>query len=218
MVILRTSSLAVFAFLFATALALTPNSRGNPVRHGVPETVSSAARRSVLVTLPAASLFGMGQAVALADTGAEVRGTAVTPFNGLAFQYRGSDFAGLKASDIDEPSVSYNEFMQRLKAGEVKFVEFLAPDGDKAYATFLDKDGKPQQPIRIGEGKHKDCANGVGKSPSDFGISNYSCFCLGYPIEQHDGYSSPAFAIRAVKNANVPYRFSVPALAKVGKK
>ena len=36
----------------------------------------------------------------------------------------------------------------------------------------------------------------------------------GYPIEQHDGYSSPAFAIRTVKNANVPYKFVVPALAK----
>ena len=63
------------------------------------------------------------------------------------------------------------------------FVEFLAPDGDVAYATF--KDG--EQKIRIGE---------------------------GYPIEQHDGYSSPLFCVRAVKNAGVPYKFTVKGLAK----
>ena len=167
MTILRSATLAVLTSFLATALALTPNNSRSSVRHDAataksPEAALSAARRSVLMTLPVASLFGMGSTVALADTGAEVRGTAVTPFNGLAFQYRGSDFGGLKAADIDEPSVSYIDFMQRLKAGEVKFVEFLAPDGDKAYATFLDKDGKPQQPIRIGEGKHKsDSAKGA---------------------------------------------------------
>jgi len=112
-----------------------------------------------------------------------VRGIDVTPFNGLAFQYRGSDFAGLKADEINEPSISYREFMEKLKSGEVEFVEFMAPDGDAAYVTLKSKSGAP--PIRIGE---------------------------GYPIEQHDGYSSPAFAVRAVKNANVPYKFTVPAL------
>ena len=105
------------------------------------------------MTWSVAALVGAGATSANADTGAEVRGTSVTPFNGLAFQYRGSEFGGLQASEIDEPSVSYNDFMQRLKAGEVKFVEFLAPDGDKAYATFLGQEGKPQAPIRIGEGK-----------------------------------------------------------------
>jgi hypothetical protein len=53
----------------------------------------------------------------------------------------------------------------------------MAPDGDAAYATFKEGNGKP---IRIGE---------------------------GYPIEQHDGWSSPAFAVRIVKDANVPYKF-----------
>jgi hypothetical protein len=31
-------------------------------------------------------------------------------------------------------------------------------------------------------------------------------------VEQHDGWSSPAFAVRAVKNAGVSYKFTVPAL------
>jgi hypothetical protein len=119
---------------------------------------------------------------ARADTGAEVRGTPLTPFNGLAFQYRGSEFGGLTSSELSEPSISYADFMTKLKAGEVELVEFLAPDGDAAYATF-----KNQPPIRIGE---------------------------GYPVEQHDGWSSPAFAVRAVKNAGIPFKFIVPALQK----
>ncbi len=125
--------------------------------------------------------------VAGADTGAEVRGTPVNAFNGLAFQYRGSDFNGLTASDINEPSISYPEFVSKLKSGDVLLVEFYAPDGDVAYATLKSNSNNNGNRIRIGE---------------------------GYPIEQHDGYSSPAFAIRTVKNANVPYKFVVPALAK----
>jgi hypothetical protein len=84
----------------------------------------------------------------MADTGVEVRGTPITPFNGLIFNYRGNNFGGLKASDIDEPSIPYLDFVQRLKAGEVEFVEFLAPNGDAAYVTFKGKSGA----IRVGEG------------------------------------------------------------------
>ena len=105
-------------------------------------------------------------------------------FNGLIFNYRGGDFNGLPATEINEPSVSYSEFNEKLKSSQVAFVEFLAPDGDVAYVTFKDSDGKK---VRIGE---------------------------GYPIEQHDGYSSPMFCVRAVKNAGVPYKFVVPALMK----
>jgi hypothetical protein len=109
----------------------------------------------------------------------------ITPFNGLIFNYRGSDYGGLDASTLNEASVSYKEFAERLVKGEVKFVEFMAPDGDAAYVTF--KGGEASsKPIRIGE---------------------------GYPIEQHDGWSSPAFVVRTVKNYNVPYKFTVPGLA-----
>lgn len=141
----------------------------------------SETRRSLFVTA-GALLTASVAAKAGADTGAEVRGTELTPFNGLAFQYRGSEFGGLTAADVDEPSVPYAEFMEKMKAGGVESVEFLAPDGDVAYAIFKSGNGKQ---IRIGE---------------------------GYPVEQHDGWSSPAFAVRAVKNAGVPYKFTVPAL------
>jgi hypothetical protein len=140
---------------------------------------ASALVTSAVVLLPSLE--------ANADTGAEVRGTKLTPLNGLAFQYRGADYGGLTAAEIDEPSISYADFMVKLKAGEVELVEFLAPDGDAAYATFKAKAGGAgkESPIRIGE---------------------------GYPVEQHDGWSSPAFAVRAVKNAGVSYKFTVPAL------
>ena len=143
------------AQLLTGALALAPHGRPSPTNSRLLPVAAAtvATRRSVLRGVAAAFVA----APALADTGAEVRGTAVTPFNGLAFQYRGSDFGGLKSSDLDEPSVSYGDFMQRLKAGEVKFVEFLAPDGDMAYATFVTQDGKTEQPIRIGEGECKGC-------------------------------------------------------------
>ena len=153
----------------------------------------SENRRSLFVTVTASALATSAVVLlpsleAKADTGAEVRGTKLTPLNGLAFQYRGADYGGLTAAEINEPSISYADFMVKLKAGEVELVEFLAPDGDTAYATFKAKTGAgagKESPIRIGE---------------------------GYPVEQHDGYSSPAFAVRAVKNAGVAYKFTVPAL------
>ena len=142
-------------------------------------------RRSLLTT--AAASFLTLSSPALAET-AEVRGTKITPFNSLMFQYRGSDFGGLDDADIQGPSISYADFISKMKAGEIDRVEFQAPDGDVAYCFFKDK--ADQAPIRIGS---------------------------GYPIEQHDGYSSPLFAVRAVKNAGVPYKFVVPALAKINK-
>jgi hypothetical protein len=77
----------------------------------------------------------------------------VTPFNGLIFNYRGFEYGGLSAEDVvvaakNEPTISYQEFMDKLKSGNVEFVEFLAPDGDSAYATFMGNN----KPIRIGEG------------------------------------------------------------------
>lgn len=159
---------------------LVPESSNLSRRSFVSEFVACGAISGFLLSRPIDN-------VAMADTGAEVRGTPVNAFNGLAFQYRGSEFNGLTASEINEPSISYQEFVSKLKTGDVLFVEFYAPDGDVAYATLKSTSNNQSNKIRIGE---------------------------GYPIEQHDGYSSPAFAIRTVKNANIPYKFVVPALAK----
>jgi hypothetical protein len=110
-------------------------------------------------------------------------------FSHKFLSFIGGDFGGLDASTLNEPSIPYIEFCEKLKEGKVSFVEFLAPDGDAAYVTFKPNEGDSEspKPIRIGE---------------------------GYPIEQHDGYSSPMFVVRTVKNFNIPYKFTVPGLAK----
>jgi hypothetical protein len=147
-----------------------------------PVVSEDASRRSLLLNsgIAAAALVGASRP-AMADD--EIK---IDVFNGLIFNYRGNGFNGLDASTLDEPSIPFLEFGARLQKGEVEFVEFLAPDGDAAYATFK-TDGEAEAPIRIGE---------------------------GFPIEQHDGYSSPAFVVRALKNYNVSYKFTVPGLEK----
>jgi hypothetical protein len=184
-------SFAAAGFAGAAFIVPRPNHPNDP-----PETdVLPNGRRALLQTAWTAaataattaafsSVLGVAPAQA-ADTGAQVRGTPVNAFNGLTFQYRGNDFNGLRATDLEEPSISYRDFCEELKTGRVVLVEFLAPNGDVAYATTTLTNGS-QQRIRIGE---------------------------GYPIERHDGYSSPAFAIRTVQNAGVPYKFVVPSLA-----
>ena len=62
------------------------------------------------------------------------------------------------AGNIKEPSVSYSDFLTKLNSDQVSFVEFLAPNGDVAYATFKQSTGDGSsssgnmEPIRIGEG------------------------------------------------------------------
>jgi len=72
-----------------------------------------------------AAIGGLTSAVAQAAQEKETRqGIEVTPFNGLIFNYRNSNFGGLDAKDLDEPSISYAEFCEKLKQDEVEFVEF----------------------------------------------------------------------------------------------
>jgi len=67
--------------------------------------------------------------------------------------------------------------------------------GDVAYVTFKGGKGKDSKnakgPIRIGQ---------------------------GYPINKKGSWSSPDYVIRSVSNFGVPYKFTVPALAKYNKK
>ena len=169
--IISTVLLAFLTILVVDGLATTNNNGRR------------AFMKSVVAIGGSAALTGVSPA--FAEQAQETRqGNEVNAFNGLAFNYRGGEFGGLDATTLEEPTVTYKDFNEKMKAGDVTFVEFLAPDGDVAYATFKDDDkGK----IRIGE---------------------------GYPIEQHDGYSSPMFCIKAVKKAGVPYKFTVKGLEK----
>jgi len=150
------------------------------------------SRRSVVSLLTSNIVAVAGRSVlfpAAARAEAETMergGVKLTPFNSLAFNYRGGESPTVDASTLNEPSVSYAEFLEKLNANQVTFVEFLAPNGDAAYATFKSEDSNNSKPIRIGE---------------------------GYPIEDPEGWSSPAFVIKAVAKAGVPYKFVVPGLS-----
>lgn len=104
------------------------------------------------------------------------------------FNHTGGGSPTLDASSLNEASIPYSEFLEKLNSDQVAFVEFLAPNGDAAYATFKstgEGSSDTTRPIRIGE---------------------------GYPIEDPEGWSSPAFVIKAVAKKGVPYKFVVPGL------
>mmetsp|Transcript_16765 Transcript_16765/g.35209 ORF Transcript_16765/g.35209 Transcript_16765/m.35209 type:complete len:208 (-) Transcript_16765:344-967(-) len=155
---------------------------------------NSLNRRAVLSKILTTTVASTGaaslipsQAFAEAET-MERGGVPLTPFNSLAFNYRGGGSPTLDANTLNEPSVSYSEFLEKLNADQVSYVEFLAPNGDAAYVTFkASETGKDVKPVRIGE---------------------------GYPLEDPEGWSSPAFVVKAVAKKGVPYKFVVPGLTK----
>jgi len=111
-------------------------------------------------------------------------GIKLTPFNSLAFNYREGQSPTIDSSTLNnEPSITYIDFLSRLDAGTITYVEFLAPYGNVAYATYKEEITSSRK--RIGE---------------------------GYPIEDPTGWSSPAFVIKAVAKKGVPYKFIVPGI------
>lgn len=150
------------------------------------------SRRSVVSLLTSSIAAAAGGSVlfpvaahAEAET-MERGGVSLTPFNSLAFNYRGGESPTVDASGLNEPSVSYAEFLEKLNADQVTFVEFLAPNGDTAYVSFKSESNNSKK-IRIGE---------------------------GYPIEDPKGWSSPAFVVKAVAKKGVPYKFVMPGLSE----
>ena len=82
-------------------------------------------------------------------------------------------------------------FARARAASANRYCISKAPSGDAAYVTFKAKDGEAKQkPIRIGE---------------------------GYPIEDPEGWSSPAFVVKIVKKKDIPFKFTVAALAAYNK-
>ena len=99
------------------------------------------SRRNALLSGAAAASAALIGPNAASAAGETRQGIELTPFNSLAFQYRNSQNDGLDASTINEPSIPYADFLSKLSTGEVEFVEFLAPDGDVAYATLKPTEG-----------------------------------------------------------------------------
>jgi hypothetical protein len=164
----------------------------NHVVRGVSRIVASVLIVFFGSVATPAMLHASSTSTQASTTSTEIRGIKLTPMNSLTFNYRGGDFAGLDGNTLllkDQPTISYQEFLEKLSNGEILYVEFLAPNGDEAYVTLKEKGGDKaiSSPLRIGD---------------------------GYPIEKNDGWSSPAFTIRSLKDRGVPYKFVLPALEK----
>eukprot|EP01082_Thalassiosira_pseudonana_P015348 g14473.t1.1.5e17418c g14473 g14473.t1 contig9:1912751-1913523(+) len=133
----------------------------NLAKQNEQDNISVKSRRSILSTIfntaaatVGSSVFLPSQAFADAET-MERGGVKLTPFNSLAFNYRGGESPSLDASALNEPSISYSDFLDKLASDQVTFVEFQAPNGDVAYATLKasgEASSTSSKPIRIGEG------------------------------------------------------------------
>ena len=124
---MKYSTLTSLAAVVGSASAFSQNGEQMSRRNAL---LSGAAAASAALIGPKA-----------ASAGETRQGIELTPFNSLAFQYRNSQNGGLDASTISEPSIPYTDFLSKLSTGDVEFVEFLAPDGDVAYATLKATEG-----------------------------------------------------------------------------
>jgi len=188
---MKTATIAIACFLGAGSVgAFSANGKSADVADrraflgGTAAALAGAASVSALAPPQLADAYNLGDPKS-------VVGREIQSFNGLIYNFKNTALdGGLDASKLKEPSVPFIEFGERMKNGEVSLVEFYAPNGEVAYATFKPKEGEKgakEERIRIGQ---------------------------GYPTESKDSWSSPAFVIRSVSNFGVPYKFVVPMLAK----
>jgi hypothetical protein len=153
---------------------------------------------NTITTIAGRVLTTAAAAVAVSPTPAFAKGIGskdsvvqreINTFNSLIYNFKNTALdGGLDAKTLTEPSITFIEFGEAMKKGQVTFVEFLAPNGLVAYATLKKN---PKKPIRIGQ---------------------------GYPTGAKNSWSSPDFVIRSVSNYGVPYKFTVPALEKYNKR
>ena len=114
----------------------------------------------------------------------------INSFIDLVYHFKNTALdGGLDASTINEPSISFIEFGEKMQHGDVTMVEFIAPSGEVAYCTF--QEGGKEKRVRIGQ---------------------------GYPTISKNSWSSPDYVIRSVSNFGVPYKFTVPALARYNRR
>ena len=148
------------------------------------------SRRALMEKLVVASSSAVVAATVVAPQEASAAESPVkreiNSFIDLVYNFKNTALdGGLDASTLNEPSISFIDFGEKMKNGDVKFVEFIAPRGEIAYATIAD--GKKETRLRIGQ---------------------------GYPTGGRNSWSSPDYVIRSVSNFGVPYKFTVPALSK----
>ena len=139
MKIVSSTALAT-ALLFASrASSLSLNGEGS-TRQAWLAAGASAVIAGIAASPPAgAAPLGAGTPV----------GREINTFISLVYNFKNTDLSGgLDASTLTEESIPFTDFGQKMKDGQVTFVEFMAPSGDIAYATIKGN----KAPIRIGQG------------------------------------------------------------------
>lgn len=207
----------------ATATAAYATTPDNEEEGNTAAATTTLTRRSILTSLlatAAATTVGASSAFAVDET-MERGGVKLTPFNSLAFNYREGESPTVDPDAIEEASIPYADFLEELAADRVAFVEFLAPNGDTAYATL-----KRSAPAPVPAPAASSSGDGASES-SDADAAGVVQAAVpttttteskpirigeGYPIEDPEGWSSPAFVIKAVAKKGVPYKFVVPGL------
>lgn len=172
-----------------SAVAFSPQNSGR--RDFLASAVGGIVTAAAVVAPAQAVVKGtapQGTALGKIDKKSAV-GKEIESWNSLIYNFKNNRLdGGLDASKLNEPSIPFTEFGEKLKKGEVTFVEFIAPNGDVAYAT-----------VKTGKGKNSTKRVRIGQ---------------GYPTTSKNSWSSPDYVIRAVSNFGVPYAFTVPALSK----
>lgn len=134
-------STAFFSILFfaSPASSLSLNGEGSTRRAWLAGG-ASAVIATIAASAPVhAAPLGAGTPV----------GREIDAFISLVYNFKNTDLSGgLDASTLTEESIPFTDFGQKMKDGQVTFVEFMAPSGDVAYATIKGNKG----PIRIGQG------------------------------------------------------------------
>eukprot|EP00580_Thalassiosira_gravida_P000170 CAMPEP_0201600184 /NCGR_PEP_ID=MMETSP0492-20130828/1353_1 /ASSEMBLY_ACC=CAM_ASM_000837 /TAXON_ID=420259 /ORGANISM="Thalassiosira gravida, Strain GMp14c1" /LENGTH=258 /DNA_ID=CAMNT_0048062901 /DNA_START=128 /DNA_END=904 /DNA_ORIENTATION=- len=220
-----TTTTATATTATATATAAYATTPDNEEEGNTAAATTTLTRRSILTSLlstaaaTAAATVGASSAFAVDET-MERGGVKLTPFNSLAFNYREGESPTVDPDAIEEASIPYADFLEELAADRVAFVEFLAPNGDTAYAT-LKRSAPVPAPVPdsssgdgASESSDTDAAGVVQAAVPTTTTTESKPIRIGegYPIEDPEGWSSPAFVIKAVAKKGVPYKFVVPGL------
>jgi len=125
--------------------------------------------------------------------------------------YRGQSFDGMPATGAapmvapitNQPipaaapdSMPYPDFLQAVKDKRVLGVDFIAPNGDEAYALIKD------------DGAGKRCR----EYDPDATVVDDVCrlrMGTGWPVEVANSWSSPSWVIRILDNNKIPFEFKI---------
>jgi len=126
----KSSILVVVALLFSVASpfvsSFSVDNKSNPSQDR--RSILAGGTAALLTTLLPSPVQQIDPAHAAALGAGTPVGREIDTFNSLIYNFKNIDLGGgLDASTLNEPSIPFVEFGEKMKNGEVAFVEFLAP-------------------------------------------------------------------------------------------